>query len=89
MAFTLPKHELVKLREQLEQLAKSPGDSDLRAACSKRNHAIASLLANGEAFGGQVAKLIEAGDASRAAKLVNVLAESGALMRRLKFSKMF
>ena len=89
MAFALPREEFQKLCDQLEQLEQTPDDPHLRAGCLKRTHAICDALANGAAIEAQLVKLVEAGNAGRAAKLVAVFADGGALMRRLKLGRMF
>jgi hypothetical protein len=89
MAFALPRGEIDKLIEELELLEKNPRDDQLRHRCLRRTHAICDVLAMGEQLEAQVTKLVDADNALRASKLMAVLAQGGAMTRRLKFSKMF
>lgn len=88
MAFALPRAEFDKLIEQLKLLEQN-GDANLRHQCLKRTHAICNLLAMGDTLEAQVTKLLDAGNAGRAAVLVEAFAGNGAMAQRLKFSKMF
>ena len=89
MAFALPRAEFDKLIAQLERLAKTPDDVHLQDHCIQRTHALCDMLAGGTPLETQLLKLMQAGNAERAAKLVNAFALGGAMTRRLKFSKMF
>lgn len=88
MPFALPRVRIDNLIAELTALDSNHND-DLRTACLEHTHAICDLLAMGAKLEKQVIKLVNANNALRAAKLLSVLAEGGATMRRLKFSKMF
>lgn len=88
MPFALPRAPIDKLIEELTRLD-SNHDAALRKECLAQTHAICDLLAMGENLEKQVIRLVDADNALRATKLLSALAEGGAMMRRLKFSKMF